>query len=112
MPGQVSEDFFSSIDVPRGHTDGTMIFPSGYNLTVAAVTTVKHTWSKKVIGDAISAYVRGSTFLPEIPPIPVATVNWYQVWDNYGNGTFPHFEMMFRDAYTKRVLQRSMRCNT
>lgn len=40
------------------------------------------------MADTISAYVRGSTFLPAIPPIPVATVTWFQAWDSAGNGAF------------------------
>jgi len=74
--------------VPRGHSDGYMVFPWGLNYTVQSVGSLKHTWSDKVMADTLSAYVRGSTFLPNLPPLPVATVSWYQAWDPSGNGTF------------------------
>ena len=88
MPGQLSDGFFSRIEAPRVHTDGYMIFPWGLNITVQSVGTLKHSWSNEVMSDTISAYVRGSTFLPAIPPLPVATVNWYQAWDPSGKGSF------------------------
>lgn len=56
------------------------------------------------MSDAISAYVRGSTFLPSIPPLPIATVTWFQVWDSAGNGTLffkPYFWVIVRSAYTE-----------
>ena len=84
----VSEDFFSRVDVSRGHSDGYMTFPWGLNITMKSVGSLKHTWSDRVISDVISAYVRGSTFLPAIPPLPAATVTWYQVWDSTGKGAF------------------------
>jgi len=62
-----------------------MIFPWGLNVTIGSVGTIKHSWSHKVLSDTISAYVRGSTFLPAVPPLPVTTVNWYQAWDCSGN---------------------------
>lgn len=65
-----------------------MIFPWGLNVTIQSVGTLKHSWSNKVIADTVSSYIRGSTFLPSIPPLPIATVNWYQVWDNSGKGPF------------------------
>ena len=74
--------------MPRGHSDGYMVFPWGLNYTVQSVGSLKHTWSDKVMADTLSAYVRGSTFLPNLPPLPVATVSWYQAWDPSGNGTF------------------------
>jgi hypothetical protein len=64
IPGQIPKDFFSRIDVPRGHSDGYMTFPWGLNITVQSVGTLKHTWSNKVMADTLSAYIRGSTFLP------------------------------------------------
>ena len=85
--GQISKDFYSRIEVPRGHTDGEMTFPWGLTVTVQSVGTLKHTWSYKVMADAISSYVRGSTFLPNILPVPIATMNWYQAWDPSGKGT-------------------------
>ena len=65
-----------------------MTFPWGLNMTVQSAGTLKHTWSNKIKADVISAYVRGSTFLPNLPPSPIATVNWYQVWDPSGKGAF------------------------
>jgi len=88
VPGQISQGLFSRIDVPRGHTDGYIVFPWGSNLTVQSVGSLKHTWSNKPIADTISAYVRGSTFLPNLPPIPVASLNWYQTWNPSGKGSF------------------------
>jgi hypothetical protein len=41
-----------------------MTFPWGLNITVQSVGTLKHTWSSKVMADMLSAFVRGSTFLP------------------------------------------------
>ena len=61
------------------------------------------------MSEAISAYVRGSTFLP---PILLATVDWYQGWDPSGKGWISRFEMVFNDAYTKRVLQRLIQRNS
>lgn len=61
-----------------------MTFPWGVTLPVQSVGSIKHTWSYGIMGDTISAYVRGTTFLPSAPPIPVATVNWFQVWDSAG----------------------------
>ena len=40
------------------------------------------------MADAISAYVRGTIFLPGTPPFPIATLNFYQAWDNSGKGQF------------------------
>ena len=40
------------------------------------------------MSEAISVYVRDSTFLPELPPIVAATVDWYQGWDPSGKGRF------------------------
>jgi len=77
--GQISEGFFSRIDTPRGYTTGKISFPWGLEYDVQSVGTFKHTWSYDIMADAISAYVRGSTYLPG-----VATVNWYQAWDNSG----------------------------
>jgi hypothetical protein len=65
-----------------------MAFPWGLNITVQSVGSLKHTWNNKVMADAISAYVRGSTFLPESPQYPIVTVNWYQAWDPSGKGPF------------------------
>ena len=90
-----------------------MIFPWGLNYTIQSVGTLKHTWSNKAIADTVSAYVRGSTFLPNIPPLPIATVNWYQAWDTSGKGLSPFLpEVAFRDAYVDHTLQRSIRCNS
>ena len=100
IPGQVSDGFFSRIEVPRGHTDGYMAFPWGFNVTIQSVGTLKHTWSNKVLADTVSAYVRGSTFLPNIPPLPITTVNWYQAWDLSGTG--PPISS-FRDGVPRRV---------
>ena len=85
--GQISEGFFSRVDVPRGHTNGYMTFPWGFDVTLRAVGNLKHTWSNEVMADAISAYVRGSTYLPAIPPLPIATVTWFQAWDSEGKGS-------------------------
>jgi hypothetical protein len=74
--------------VPRGHSDGYMTFPWGLNITVQSVGTLKHTWSNKIMADTLSAYVRGSTFLPNVPPNPITSVNWYQAWDASGKGAF------------------------
>lgn len=86
MPGQISDGFFSRIDLSRGHTNGYMAFPWGLNITVLSVGSLKHTWNHKVMADAISAYVRGSTFTPEGIPSPIAAVTWYQAWDPSGKG--------------------------
>ena len=73
-----------------------MVFPWGLNVTLQSVGTLKHSWSHKVISDTISAYVRGSTFLPAVPPLPVATVNWFQAWDCSGKGlSLSRFEVVF-----------------
>ena len=37
---------------------------------------------------ALSAYIRGSTFLPNIPPNPIATFNRNRAWDPSGKGAF------------------------
>jgi len=63
-----------------------MTFPWGFNITIQSVGTLKHTWSNKALADTVSAYVRGSTFLTNIPPLPFTTVNWYQAWDPCGKG--------------------------
>ena len=114
VPGQISEDFFSRVDLPRGHFDGRMTFPWGLNDTVKSVGSMKHSWSKKVMADTISAYVRGSTFLPAIPPNPVATVTWFQVWDSAGKGPSLFFCGFAASVLNVRacVLQRSILCNT
>jgi len=74
--------------MPRGHTNGYMVFPWGLNITVMSVASLKHTWSNRVMADALSAYVRGSTFFPEGTPDPIATLTWYQAWDPSGKGPF------------------------
>ena len=43
------------------------------------------------MADAISAYVRGTTFLPNTPPEPIVTYTWFQAWDNAGKGPFFSF---------------------
>ena len=81
-----------------------MAFPWGLNITVQSVCTLKHTWNYKVMADALSAYVRGSTFFPESPQNPIATLNWYQAWDPSGKGAFilPP-EAVFHSPYIKRA---------
>ena len=86
--GQISEGYFSRVDVPRAHSDGLMVLPWGLNYTLHGVGSLKHSWSNKVKADFISAYVRGTLFLPQLPPIPVSTVTWFQAWDNAGKGVF------------------------
>lgn len=90
-----------------------MIFPWGLNFTVQSVGTLKHTWSYKPIVDTISSYVRGSTFLPNIPPNPIATLNWYQAWDASGKGLFV-FSLgeSSHDAYIELIPQKSILCNS
>lgn len=73
-----------------------MTFPWGLSVPIRSVGSLKHTWSNKVMSDAISAYVRGSTFLPAIPPLPAATVTWFQTWDSAGNGTCVFFGSSWR----------------
>ena len=87
-PGLISPDFYTRMEVPRGHSNGYMILPWGEQITLQAIGNLKHTWSNKIMANTISAYVRGSTYLPNIPPLPIATVTWYQAWDVYGNGAF------------------------
>lgn len=65
-----------------------MIFPWGLNHTIQSVGSIRHTWSNKVMADTVSALVRGSTFLPNLPPIPIGSLNWFQAWDNAGKGVF------------------------
>ena len=72
--------------MPRGHTDGFISFPWGLKYTVQSIGSLKHTWSQEIMADSIAAYVRGTTFLPAVPPLPAATLNWFQVWDNSGKG--------------------------
>lgn len=60
------------------------------------------------MADAISAYVRGTIFLPGTPPFPIATLNFYQAWDNSGKGPFAFPPPLRMDAYTELVCpQRS-----
>jgi len=84
VPGLISEDFYSRIEVPRGHASGHIAFPWGEKYDVQAIGNIKHTWSNKIMADTISAYVRGSTYLPSLPSLPVTTVSWYQAWDTNG----------------------------
>ena len=86
--GQISEGFFSRVDAPRAHTEGFMYFPWGQNYTIQSVGSLKHTWGYKTQADALSAYVRGSLLLPNLPPIPDGTLTWFQAWDNAGKGMF------------------------
>jgi hypothetical protein len=79
-----------------------MTFPWGLTNVIQSVGSLKHTWSKKVMSDAISAYVRGSTFLAAIPPDPIATVTWFQTWDSAGNGAC--FCTVFHSTYAERCL--------
>lgn len=61
------------------------------------------------MADSISAFVRGSVFLPNLPPIPIGTLNWFQAWDNSGKGVFVFsLWMTFRGAYIELFLQRSI----
>lgn len=75
--------------MPRGHTEGNIAFPWGLKYPVVSVGSLKHTWSQEIMADAISAYVRGSTFLPGTPSLPAATLTWFQAWDNSGKGSSP-----------------------
>ena len=84
--GQIHKGFFSRLDVPRGHSDGVITFSWGLEYPVKSIGTLKHTWSQQIMADTIAAYVRGTTFLPAVPPLPAATLNWYQAWDNSGKG--------------------------
>ena len=76
-----------------------MSFPWGLKYPVQSVGTLKHTWSYEVMADTVSALVRGSTYLPNI-----ATVNWFQTWDNSGKGAFVFLLRMvvFHGAYIQR----------
>ncbi|KAF9645423.1 hypothetical protein BDM02DRAFT_3262935 [Thelephora ganbajun] len=76
----------SRVDVPRPHTNGYMVSAHDLNINIRSVGSLKHTWSSKVMTDAISTYVCGSIFLPNIPPLPIATVTWYQTQDPSGKG--------------------------
>ena len=38
------------------------------------------------MADTLSAYVRGTLFLPNISPNARATLSWYQAWDPSGKG--------------------------
>jgi len=90
-----------------------MAFPWGSNITIQGVGTLKHTWSNKTLADTVYSYVRGSTFLPGIPPLPITTVNWYQVWDPSGKGlSILPPEVTFHDAYIEHILQRSIQCSS
>ena len=74
IPGQLSEDFFSRVDVPRGHSNGYLV-SSGAHLHCSERRVTR---GNKVTIDMLSAYLRGSTFLPNVPPNPIALLNWYQ----------------------------------
>lgn len=114
VPGQLSEGFFSRLDISRGHTNGYMAFPWGFNLTVMSVASLKHSWSNKVMADVLSAYVRGSTFVPEDTPSPISTVSWYQAWDPSGKGpsVFSLPDGVPRRIHIERMSQRSTQCNS
>jgi hypothetical protein len=88
------------MDAPRAHTDGTMIFPWGLQYPVQSVGSLKHTWGYKNMADSLSALVRGTVLLPNLLPIPVGTLNWFQAWDNAGKGAFIFpLRVTFRSAY-------------
>ena len=44
-----------------------------------------------------------ATFLPKIPPVPVATVNWDRTWDSSSNGEFSRSDMVSSDVYIEQV---------
>jgi hypothetical protein len=99
VPGQISNDF-SRIDVPRGHLDGHIAFPWGFNTTVQGVGTLKHTWNNKVVAETLPTYICGSSSIPNIPPNPIATVDWYRTWDPSGKGAFVYsLEVVSYGAY-------------
>ena len=99
--------------MPRGHSNGYMVFPWGLNITIISVVSLKHTWSNKAIANTISAYVRGSTFSPHPPPYPVATLNWYQAWGVSGKGVLVFsLGAVFHGAYIELLPQRSIPCNS
>lgn len=79
--GQISEGFYNRLDAPRAITEGVVIFPGGPKYTVKSVGSIKHTWSQEIMANTLSAYIRGSVFLPD------ATLSWYQSWDNSGKGS-------------------------
>jgi len=60
-----------------------MKFPWGLKHTIDSIGTIKHTWANDIMADILTAYVRGSIFLPN-----KGTVNWYQAWDDSGKGPF------------------------
>lgn len=78
--GQISEGFFSRMEAPRAQSKGVIVFPDGLKYTIDSIGTIKHTWGYLIMEKALSAYIRGTTFLPE------ATINWYQAWDDAGKG--------------------------
>ena len=62
------------------------------------------------MADAISAYVRGSTYLPAIPPLPLATVT--KLVPSMGPLTAKvRFCVTFRGAYIDHLFQTLTLCN-
>ena len=88
VPGQISDGFFSQMDMPRGHPGGNITFPNGVSVAARGIGILKHSWSHKPISESLSSYVHGTAFLANVPPTPLATLTWFQAWDLSGKGTF------------------------
>ena len=77
VPRQTFRDFFSGIDVPRGYLDRYMTIPWGLNIHCSERWDLEVHVEQKGQADALSVHVRGSTFLPNIPPNAIVTINGY-----------------------------------
>jgi hypothetical protein len=89
LPRRIYKDFFGRIDVPRGYSDGFTAFFWRFDTTVQSVGTLKPPQGNKIMVGTLSAHVRGSTLLPNIPTNPFVTVSWYQALDPSGKCGVP-----------------------
>jgi len=77
-PVQTSEGLFGTVEMPRSHTAGYMIFPWGLNYTIQSVGSLGHPWSNTKKSRLIpSPPTLRLGFLLDILPTPIATVGRY-----------------------------------
>jgi len=76
-PGLLMGDVYSSIPVPRGQMDGTVVFPWGLEWAVSDYTSFRHTYSSTPLEVSLLSYTRGTTWFVD-DESPASTMNWFQ----------------------------------
>ena len=98
----------SANDVLRGHSDGYRTFHWTQCHHLGCRNLLRDTRNNKIIVDTLSAYVRGSAFLPNLPHRRSVQARVLPAKARL----FPRFGMTFRYASVQLLLQGLILCNS